>query len=100
MKIARTTRRPSARARVVGDVLERRREQDERWSFDTWRTCSDGDRLAVLTEELGEVAAELAAGLDRRVAGAGDVDHDRLRQELLDLTAVGFKWLELLEETA
>lgn len=68
------------------------REQRE-LGVDGWRTCADPQlpddaRLAVLVEEVGEVARELC---ERRI---GNGDTQRLRTELVQLAAVAVAWIE------
>lgn len=75
-------------------ALERNR-QDDLWPG---HTCADqmdnGLRLAILTEEVGEVARELceAAQHDRAV------DTDKLRTELVQVAAIAVAWVEALSK--
>jgi len=63
-------------------VQARRAAQDRKWGVGTQRDC---DRfLAILLEEVGEVAKELNEGRDL----------DRLVDELVDVAAVCAKWAE------
>lgn len=77
--------------RDVLRAVERERERQERlavsgrWEGDSMATVSDGRRLAVLVEEVGEVAAALQ--------GDGD-----LREELVQVAAVAVAWLEVLRD--
>ena len=66
----------------VAAVAARRRAQDRKWGVGTQRDC---DRfLAILLEEVGEVAKELNEGRDP----------GRLVDELVDVAAVCAKWAE------
>lgn len=61
-------------------------------------TCADDamadtERLAVLTEEVGEVAREVLE-LQNLVEEKGDVD--RLRTELVQVAAIAVAWVEAL----
>jgi hypothetical protein len=91
---------------VILDVLaerdrqERRCEEKRAEGFD-WHSCAssrltDGERLAVLVEEVGEVARELC-----EARAAGDLAADemrahfaRLREELVQVAAVTVAWIE------
>jgi len=52
-----------------------------------WPT-GNGDRLAILTEEVGEVAK-----------GIQEKDLDNLRYELIQVAAVAVRWIEVLDST-
>lgn len=66
----------------VAAVAARREAQDRKWGVGTQRDC---DRfLAILLEEVGEVAKELNEGRDP----------GRLTDELVDVAAVCAKWAE------
>jgi hypothetical protein len=54
---------------------------------------SHGDRLAILTEETGEVARELN---EARIGGR-DIDRDHLVTELTQVAAMAATWIEALE---
>lgn len=90
------------RLRFVLDLVESERRRQEakceakRGEGLEWKTCADpampdGDKLAVLTEELGEVARELCdARADHREPTAN------LRVELVQVAAVAVAWIEAL----
>lgn len=76
---------------------ERRRQVELQAAGRFKYTCADGElsdaeRLAVLAEEFGEVAREVAEG----VAGNG-VDLDALRKELIQVAAVAVAWAEWID---
>ena len=56
---------------------------------------SSGDRLAILVEEVGEVARELT--YDHGGAGSGDGRRDELVKELIQVAAMAASWVEYLE---
>jgi NTP pyrophosphatase (non-canonical NTP hydrolase) len=55
---------------------------------------SESERLAILVEEVGEVARCVCEGNDR-----GVLDRVALRAELVQVAAVALAWLEGLEAT-
>ena len=57
--------------------------QDERWPVDDGHFDQSDARLAILGEEVGELAEALASGSPSRV-----------REELVDVAAVAVRWLE------
>jgi len=84
-------------------AVVRERERQERKCAEKreegleWLTCASprmtaGDKLAVLTEELGEVARELC---DARAEGRDPGPN--LRVELIQLAAVAVAWVEGLD---
>lgn len=56
---------------------------------------SASDRLAILVEEVGEVAHELT--YDQGGPGVGRFDKDRLVKELIQVAAMAASWVEQLE---
>lgn len=56
---------------------------------------SPGDRLAILVEEVGEVAHELT--YDQGGPGVGRYDPDRLIKELIQVAAMAASWVEQIE---
>lgn len=56
---------------------------------------SSGDRLAILVEEVGEVAHELT--YDSGGPGVGDGRRDELVKELIQVAAMAASWVEFLE---
>jgi NTP pyrophosphatase (non-canonical NTP hydrolase) len=82
-------------AELIADERDRQEGKARAGEF-AW-TCSDPDvsheqRLAVLVEEVGEVA--------RAVLGASGAvsDGGNLRRELVEVAAVAVAWLEAMEE--
>lgn len=71
-------------AEAFWDILVERRRQEDKWHEPpgSW-PCAPGIKLAVLLEEVGEVANAL---LER--------DATNLRAELVQVAAVCLKWLE------
>lgn len=76
-------------------VLDERQRQENHWPG---QTCADAlphtAKLAILLEEVGEVAHELTEALN-----AGDIeapDTDKLRTELVQVAAVAVAWIESL----
>lgn len=57
--------------------------------------CSSGDRLAILMEEVGEVAHELT--YDQDGPGVGEGRRDELVKELIQVAAMAASWVEFLE---
>jgi len=74
---------------IFAAIRAERKAQDDRWG--TWHDPGDGILLAVLAEELGEVAREL------NEPWPFPPDARRLRSELLQVAAVAIQWLETLE---
>jgi len=70
----------------LSEVMLERARQDQKWGE---QNHPDLYWLAVLTEEVGELAKELIEG---RLAEA--------RRELVQVTAVGVAWLEAMERRA
>lgn len=56
---------------------------------------SSGDRLAILVEEVGEVAHELT--YDQGGPGVGEGRRDELVKELIQVAAMAASWVEFLE---
>jgi len=83
---------------ALGDVLrERARQERICEERDGWLTCADrfmspGTKLAILVEEVGEVARELCE------AGGNDPGPN-LRVELIQVAAVAVAWAEALDKT-
>lgn len=57
--------------------------QEERWPLDDGHFDASDERLAILGEEVGELAEALKTGSPSRV-----------REELVDVAAVAVRWLE------
>ena len=73
-----------ALANAVGDIIDERLRQRERWHDDHLRTA--GEWLAILVEEVGEVATAQKAGSPKD-----------LRTELVQVAAVAIAMLEELD---
>lgn len=64
-------------------------------------TCADselshGEKLAILTEEVGEVAQQVLEQPDRRLAFDTSGSRAELRKELTQVAAVAVAWIEAL----
>lgn len=87
---------------ALNTVRAERERQDKLKADGRFRfTCadlemSDGERLAVLTEELGEVARCV---LERRDL-VNDQHRKRLRDELAQVAAVACAWIEAVDRQA
>lgn len=95
----------SKHARVLDHITaERARQEELVRSGKLPFSCADsmvlaggdpGVKLAILTEEVGEVAKEV---YERSVFDSDDEDPDtKLRTELVQVAAVAVAWLEALE---
>jgi NTP pyrophosphatase (non-canonical NTP hydrolase) len=74
----------TATERVFELIRDERRRQDEKWgSANVLQNGSRELRLAVLTEEVGEVAKAIL-----------DHDHREMLEELIQVAAVAVAWLE------
>lgn len=71
------------RAEVYALIDAERDWQEERWPADDGHFDASDARLAILGEEVGELAEALASGSPSRV-----------REELVDVGAVVVRWLE------
>lgn len=88
---------------VLLEVGSERLRQEERCEAKlaeglNWHSCAspllaDGDKLAVLVEEVGEVAKECC---DMRADGETPEARLRLRTELIQVAAVATAWAESL----
>lgn len=91
----------SAHIAVLDRISDERHRQDKlkaagRFAY----TCADAglteaEKLAVLTEEVGEVAREVLSGDELVSDGGGTVA--ALREELVQVAAISAAWLEGLE---
>ena len=79
----------SRRHRVFVAVEAERERQTEKWG-DQWGAGNTppATKLAILVEEVGEVAKEVLEGGE---------ENPSLRKELVQLVAVGVAWLESLD---
>jgi hypothetical protein len=57
---------------------------------------SSGERLAILVEEVGEVAHELT--YDQGGPGVGEGRRDELIKELIQVAAMAASWIEVLQK--
>lgn len=76
---------------VENEMYHQVKLRDEKKKF-KW-TCADigipeAEKLAVLNEETGEVAREVVEGLIK-----GEVDKEKLEDELIQVTAVTVSWI-------
>lgn len=76
---------------------ERARQEELKHSGKFTHTCADaglhpGQRLAILTEEVGEVARELCDANPNSLES-----HHRLKTELVQVAAAAVAWIEFLE---
>lgn len=76
--------------RIFAAIRAERQRQDEKWGPD--HDPGDGVLLAVLLEEVGEVATELIGRWPEPAWPAW------VKAELIQVAAVCVRWLELLEE--
>lgn len=75
--------------KTINDVIDERKRQDKKWGTPAH---TDGTWLAILTEEIGEVAKEVLCG--------GRTPHGyELRQELIQVAAVALAWVEDIDDS-
>lgn len=77
------------RSNMVDLILDERDRQDNEWGE---QDHPDLDWLAILTEELGEVAKEVKG--NQVPLGGND---EQMGQELVQVAAVALAWLECME---
>jgi NTP pyrophosphatase (non-canonical NTP hydrolase) len=65
--------------RIIHDLTEERKRQNNLHNY-----FEQSDRMAILTEEVGEVAKAL-------------LDGEGLREELIQVAAVAIRWVEELD---
>ena len=88
------------RDRVLMDVRRERLRQDTLKAEGRFQyTCADNglslsEKLACLTEELGEVAQEVLTQSGRRLARDTTGSRENLRKELVQVAAVAVAWIE------
>ena len=94
-----------AQSMAVGDVVAERRRQDIKWGDQSAGSplISDDRRLAILVEEVGEVAKELN-DRDHDGGEAGVIEphlyreyDQRLREELVQVAAVAVAFIEAID---
>lgn len=76
-------------ARIVGDIATERARQDEKWGEQ--RFLHPLYWLAILTEEVGEVAEAVIEPVDIEIASP------EVRRELVQVAAVAVCWLEAID---
>jgi NTP pyrophosphatase (non-canonical NTP hydrolase) len=74
--------------RVMGQIKQERERQNEKWGD---QDHTDEMWLAILLEEVGEVAKELVQTREK-----GSSDAYLIKKELIHAVAVGVQWLEKL----
>lgn len=74
--------------RVMGQIKQERERQNEKWGD---QDHTDEMWLAILIEEVGEVAKELVQTRQK-----GSSDAYLMKKELIHAVAVGVQWLEKL----
>jgi NTP pyrophosphatase (non-canonical NTP hydrolase) len=83
----------------VERIRQEKLKDEGRFEF----TCADpegltnAEKLACLTEELGEVAQEVLTQEGRRLARDTTGTREGLRKELVQVAAVAVAWIEALE---
>ena len=90
-----TRREPLVLTRVLAKVIIERELQNQKWGrvYGTWGN-DIGTKLAVLMEEVGEVAnAALKASDDAHLD-----ENDHVHAELVQVAAVAIAWLETFEK--
>lgn len=86
----------SAIGRVLRDVATERIRQDDKWGCQ----CAniDFEWVSILTEEVGEAAAEANEANFR--SGKNRGDFTKLRAELVQVAAVAVAWVECIDGRA
>jgi NTP pyrophosphatase (non-canonical NTP hydrolase) len=74
--------------RVMGQIKQERERQNEKWGD---QDHTDEMWLAILLEEVGEVAKDLVQTREK-----GSSDAYLIKKELIHAVAVGVQWLEKL----
>lgn len=74
--------------RVMEEIKQERKRQTEKWGE---QDHSDAHWLAILIEEVGEIAKEI---VEAKATGSGD--GYSMRKEIIHAVAVGVQWLEKL----
>lgn len=67
-------------------IIDERNRQDRKHGEGSMRRCADNIRLAILTEEVGEVARAIIEG-----------DAENLREELVQVAACAVAWIEAID---
>lgn len=90
------------RMHVLRDVHRERLRQEQRKAEGRFEfTCADdgltnAEKLAILVEEVGEVAREVLTQEGRRLARDTVGTKEALRAELVQVAAVAVAWIEVL----
>lgn len=101
-RIITDKRHAETTAAIALVVAERDRQQALKFTGKFVYTCadaamSDADALAVLVEEVGEVAKEINETIGRFLGAAQYGEYrERLRAELVQVAAVAVAWVEKL----
>lgn len=80
------------RANVLAAVAAERARQDAKWGQ---QNCHDFEWVSILTEEVGEAAAE--ANEANFSSGRNRGDFSLLREELVQVAAVACAWIEAID---
>lgn len=75
-----------AQADIFIAIIDERNRQDKKHGEGSMRRCTDNIRLAIVTEEVGEVARAIIEG-----------DGENLREELVQVAACAVAWLEAID---
>jgi hypothetical protein len=86
---------PSTLAVAIDAVMVERRRQDEKWGQ---QDRHDFEWVSILTEEVGEAAAE--ANEANFHSGKNRGDYSLLRAELVQVAAVAVAWVEAIDRRA
>lgn len=78
------------RSQVYKLINDERFRQDEKFGTEECKKLTQGEWLAILVEEVGEVAKELC---DHRL-GLPEATEKELKKELIQCAAVVVKWME------
>ncbi len=81
--------------RILNSFLSKRSQLKYNYGDQDFKQFPHLERLAVLTEELGEIAQEVIPTF--KMKGGKAFDPKRLRGELLDLITPALMWVEDLE---
>lgn len=87
---------PPEMADILGEVVGERRRQDDKWGDQNYRPAIEW--LAILTEELGEVAMDTNE-IHFRPDDPDSTDaRAALRKELIQVAAVAVAWVEAIDD--
>ena len=80
---------------VFQEVEAERQRQDDKWGE---QNCHDFEWVSILTEEVGEAAAE--ANEANFNFGKNRGDFTKLRAEVLQVAAIAVAWIEAIDRRA